>query len=148
MNPHRSSRHTSRRTARPPWTDAQIDAVLSADDSIYPSSGFTESVMSAVGRESAAPAPFPFPWRRALPGLAAIAAALLLLLAVVISALRLPAHAAAAASAAASPMFAPMVPQLLPILGHAPTLATLAVTFSVGITVAALLLCRRLLSGH
>ena len=144
MNPHRSSRHISRRTARPPWTDAQIDAVLSADDSIYPSSGFTESVMSAVSRESAAPAPFPFPWRRALPGLAAIGAALLLLLAVVISALRLPAHAAAAAPPAAPAMF----PQLLPVLGHAPTLATLAVTFSVGITVAALLLCRRLLSGH
>jgi hypothetical protein len=49
--------------------DEELDRVLSGEREIIPSSGFTVSVMGAVRREAAAPAPIPFPWRRALPGL-------------------------------------------------------------------------------
>ncbi len=47
----------------------EIDLLLSRKDEILPSSGFASSVMDAVRREAAIPAPIPFPWRRALPGL-------------------------------------------------------------------------------
>ena len=48
--------------------DEDIDLMLSRDDNIVPSSGFTASVMDAVTREATAPPPIPFPWKRALPG--------------------------------------------------------------------------------
>lgn len=64
-----------------------IDRVLSREDDILPSSGFTFSVMDAVRREAAAPPPIPFPWWRALPGLVAGAAALLLVLVASLSAI-------------------------------------------------------------
>lgn len=47
----------------------EIDQVLSRNDEILPSSGFTASVMEAVRQEAAAPAPIAFPWKRALPGM-------------------------------------------------------------------------------
>jgi len=47
--------------------DAELDRILSNHDEIQPSSGFVAAVMEAVEREAAAPAPIPFPWRRALP---------------------------------------------------------------------------------
>jgi hypothetical protein len=47
----------------------EIDRVLSSEDAVVPSSGFASSVMEAVKRESKAPPPIPFPWKRALPGL-------------------------------------------------------------------------------
>ena len=55
--------------------DAEMDRILSKQDEILPSSGFTACVMEAVRREAAAPPPIPFPWKRALPfvGLAALA---------------------------------------------------------------------------
>ncbi len=45
----------------------EIDRILSRDDEILTSSGFTASVMDAVRREATAPPPIPFPWKRALP---------------------------------------------------------------------------------
>src|SRR5208282_4291487 len=47
----------------------EIDRILSRDDEILPSSGFTVSVMDAVRQEAAALAPIAFPWKRALPGM-------------------------------------------------------------------------------
>jgi hypothetical protein len=47
--------------------DEQIDRILSGGEEILPSAGFTASVMEAVRREAAAPAPIPFPWKRAWP---------------------------------------------------------------------------------
>ena len=47
--------------------DAEMDQILCKQDEILPSSGFTAAVMEAVRREAAAPAPIPFPWKRALP---------------------------------------------------------------------------------
>ena len=63
-------RSTERSTER--WTEnEEIDDMFSREDEILPSSGFAASVMDAVRREAAAPPPIPFPWKRALPGLAA-----------------------------------------------------------------------------
>ena len=44
--------------------------------------------MAAVREEAAAPAPIPFPWKRAVPGLIAVVAALGLLLAAIPAILR------------------------------------------------------------
>ncbi len=49
--------------------DAELDAILSKEQEIVPSSGFVGAVMEAVQREAAEPAPIPFPWKRALPGM-------------------------------------------------------------------------------
>ena len=54
-----------------------LDPWLVDDDAIVPSSGFTASVMEAVEREASMPPAIPFPWKRALPGLAALVVALL-----------------------------------------------------------------------
>ena len=60
----------------------ELDRLLSEEEDIVPSSGFVASVMDAVRQQAAAPPPIPFPWKRALPGLAACALALLWLLVV------------------------------------------------------------------
>lgn len=49
--------------------EENFDRILSGEDNIVPSSGFTSSVIEAVRRDAAAPPPIPFPWRWALPGL-------------------------------------------------------------------------------
>jgi hypothetical protein len=58
----------------------ELDRILSAEQEILPSSGFTASVMEAVRREASAPPPIPFPWKRLLPALLAGAAVLTILL--------------------------------------------------------------------
>jgi len=60
--------------------DQELDAILSREQDIAPSSGFVASVMEAVGQQATTPPPIPFPWLRALPGIAAIAVALGVLL--------------------------------------------------------------------
>jgi hypothetical protein len=56
-----------------------LDRILAGEEDIVPSSGFAATVMDTVRREAAAPPPIPFPWKRALPGLAACVLALALL---------------------------------------------------------------------
>ncbi len=51
--------------------DDNLDRLLSRQEDIVPSSGFVSNVMEAVRHEASAPPPIPFPWKRALPGLAA-----------------------------------------------------------------------------
>ncbi|MGO8758072.1 MAG: hypothetical protein ACLQG3_08110 [Terracidiphilus sp.] len=46
-----------------------IERVLAAEEEIVPSSGFAASVMERVREEAAMPAPIPFPWKRAIPGI-------------------------------------------------------------------------------
>jgi hypothetical protein len=67
--------------------DAEMDRILSNQDEIVPSSGFVALVMQAVRCETAAPPPIPFPWRRALPGLALAVFALVLVAVVGVSAI-------------------------------------------------------------
>ena len=55
-----------------------LDRILADEEEVVPSSAFTASVMEAVRREASAPPPIPFPWTRALPGLATGALALTL----------------------------------------------------------------------
>ena len=58
--------------------DDELDRILSAETDIVPSSGFAGTVMDAVRLEALTPPPIPFPWKRALPGLAAWGLALVL----------------------------------------------------------------------
>jgi hypothetical protein len=66
--------------------DDDLDRILAAEEKILPSSGFTASFMEALQRETSAPPPIPFPWRRAAPGIGVAALSLLLLLAVLFAA--------------------------------------------------------------
>jgi len=50
-----------------------LDEMLASESEIVPSSGFLSAVMERVKEEASAPAPIPFPWKRALPGLALVA---------------------------------------------------------------------------
>ncbi|MFZ3265985.1 MAG: hypothetical protein WA172_18415 [Terriglobales bacterium] len=68
-------------------SDCDVDRILSKHDEILPSSGFAASVMGAVHREASAPPPIPFPWRRALPGIAVAAFALVLVVVVGVAAI-------------------------------------------------------------
>jgi len=45
-----------------------LDRMLSNDEDIVPSSGFTSSVMDLVRREASVPPPIPFPWLRLVLG--------------------------------------------------------------------------------
>ncbi len=43
-----------------------IDRILTSEDPIVPSSGFLTGVMEGIQEASRAPAPIPFPWKRAI----------------------------------------------------------------------------------
>ena len=49
-----------------------LDAMLASEEEITPSSGFLSAVMERVEEEASAPPPIPFPWMRALPGIAVV----------------------------------------------------------------------------
>lgn len=51
-------------------TTGKIDKILAGEEELVPSSGFLASVMERIESEAAAPSPIPFPWRRAVPGMA------------------------------------------------------------------------------
>jgi hypothetical protein len=92
----------------------QIDHTLSEEIDIVPSPGFVSGVMDAVWREASAPPPIPFPWKRALPGLAAGALALVAMIIVLVkNAGVLVKNAGRAATAA------PIQSSPLPALAHA-----------------------------
>jgi hypothetical protein len=57
---------------------AEIDRILTAEQEVVPSSGFLAATMERVREEAVAPAPIPFPWARAIPGLVLVAAVLAL----------------------------------------------------------------------
>ena len=70
--------------------DADLDRILSKAETIAPSAAFVTSVMIAVRRDNATPAPLPFPWKRALPGIAAAIVSIVLLCAAISSSLAAP----------------------------------------------------------
>ncbi len=47
----------------------RLDRILAQEEQLVPSSGFLASVMERVQEEAAIPAPIPFPWKRAFPGM-------------------------------------------------------------------------------
>jgi hypothetical protein len=53
--------------------ETRIDDILATDEALVPSSGFLSAVMERVEEEARMPAPIPFPWKRAVPGLALVA---------------------------------------------------------------------------
>jgi hypothetical protein len=53
-----------------------LDQILLEQDTLLPSSGFAAAVMDAVRQEAATPPPIPFPWKWALPGIAALVVSL------------------------------------------------------------------------
>jgi hypothetical protein len=91
--------------------EAEINSILSREDEILPSSGFATSVMDAVRREATTPAPIPFPWKRALPGLVVGAFAIALVLVAGIMAV-------AQAGKATAPQVSMSSPSVAPLLFH------------------------------
>ena len=70
-------------------TEDDLNKALSPEnDSITPSSGFAGSVMSTIASYDATPRKIPFPWKQALPGLAATTLMVLLLAAAFVFAFR------------------------------------------------------------
>jgi hypothetical protein len=51
-------------------TVEKIDDILAGEEELIPSSGFLSSVMERIHDEAAVPPPIPFPWKRAVPGIA------------------------------------------------------------------------------
>jgi negative regulator of sigma E activity len=121
-----------------PLTDAEVEAALRGEDGILPSSGFADSVMAAVQQEATEPAPIAFPWKRALPGVAAAAIALIIVL---VGAIRSLAHMYAT-SAAAGPQTLTLA---APWLHEAANPAVLWVAVSLAIPLVCLALLRRIL---
>jgi hypothetical protein len=69
---------------------SELDHVLLSEDPLLPSSGFSASVMSAIGDVTDAPAPLAFPWKLAIPGLAGLAVAVVFLVRLAVQMLRAP----------------------------------------------------------
>jgi hypothetical protein len=46
-----------------------IENILASEEELIPSSGFLATVMERVQEEARIPAPIPFPWKRAVPGI-------------------------------------------------------------------------------
>jgi hypothetical protein len=125
----------------PQLTDADFDrALLAGQDAILPSSGFADSVMAAITREAAIPAPIAFPWKRALPGLAAVAAVGVILLVAFVVLLR----SVPSATAVSPSVELQAIPA--PILHHASD--ALWLSFCLAVSAASLLFCRRLISAR
>src|SRR5579872_6113857 len=49
-----------------------LDEILSSAEDLVPSPSFIKNLMAIVQDEAAAPPPIPFPWSRAVPGLAVV----------------------------------------------------------------------------
>jgi hypothetical protein len=58
--------------------DDEIERILSTEQEMEPSPMFAAKVMGAVRREAATPPPIAFPWKWAVPGLAALVVAIAL----------------------------------------------------------------------
>ena len=63
-----------------------LDRIL-LEDALVPSSGFAASVMQAIEEEALQPAPIPFPWKLALPGLVALLSVIVIAVRLVVSSL-------------------------------------------------------------
>lgn len=66
----------------------ELDRILLEEDALLPSSGFALSVMDAIEEQARQPQAIPFPWKQALPGLAAFVIFVVMLVRLVPSAMR------------------------------------------------------------
>ena len=73
---------------QPDQNEGQLDRILAHEDALVPSSGFAASVMDAIQEQAAEPAPIPFPWKLALPGIAALIAAIVIIVRFTVSAIQ------------------------------------------------------------
>jgi len=87
-----------------------LDRMLSRQENIVPSFGFVGSVMDAIECAASTPPPIPFPWKHALPGLAAC---LITLVSFVYLAF---AHFNASSTRSALPRTAPMLAAIIEAL--------------------------------
>lgn len=117
-----------------------IDRVLADEEEILPSSGFAASVIEAVRRELLAPPPIPFPWKRAWPGLLALA----LTLVVVPPALHGP-LGRAAASRASLPL---TLSSLSSLLRPAADIGAQWVVLALLLTLASIVFAKRIAGGR
>ena len=134
-----------RKDRKMPLPDAAVDAALRAEDGILPSSGFADGVMAAVRREATAPAPLPFPWKRALPGMIAAGVCLVVVL---VAAVRSMVHSHAGALAHMGTPAGRPIAWLLdvgPVLRDATNPAVLWLAVSLTISAVCLLLVRRVI---
>jgi hypothetical protein len=117
----------------------EFDRALSVEIPIVPSAGFVNGVMEAVRHEASAPLPIPFPWKRALPGLAAGVVALAALIAIALKDASRPASAGSAQS------------RLIPALAHAASVANEYginwILLAIVITVTCVMVSMRLTAG-
>ncbi|HEY6271637.1 MAG TPA: hypothetical protein VIX19_06530 [Terriglobales bacterium] len=117
--------------------DDDLNRILSEEEELLPSSGFATCVMDAVRREASIPPPIPFPWKRALPGLAIAGLAVV---AVLIGLAKL-------VRGAASTQFPPAQPTVLVPILHAMINARVGwITLVLLVTLASVLLSMRLTS--
>lgn len=119
-----------------------LDRILS-EEQIIPSSGFAAAVMDAVRREASVLPPIPFPWRRALPGLAI---AVPLLVWALGSLTRLVTQAATARVPARVPALASILQT--PILQAVINAKTGWVTLALAVTLASVMFSMRLACGR
>ena len=122
-----------------PNPTGELDRILAHEGPLLPSSGFAASVMDAIQTQGAQPAPIPFPWMRALPGIAALIA---VVIAVVIAVMVFLVRFAATALRSAPTI---QVDVLMPQLAAVPALPALAALVA---SLACCLLCLRLTLGR
>jgi hypothetical protein len=58
---------------------SELDRILLAEDALLPSSGFAASVMDVIQQRASEPAPIPFPWKLAIPGIGMLLVAFVVL---------------------------------------------------------------------
>jgi hypothetical protein len=117
----------------------ELGRILSGEAEIAPSSGFVNGIMAAVQREATEPPPIPFPWKRALPGLAAGALVFVTLIIVLVKNFS---RAAPATS---------VQDRVIPILVRASDLGSMYgvgwVALAILVTLACVIFCVRLTTG-
>ena len=115
-----------------------LDRMLSGEEPIVPSNGFVAGVMDAVRREASTPPPIAFPWKWALPGLAAWA---ILLVWFAITIFAHPSRGAVAPPVVLSPT-------LVTIFEGAKTIGVGWVTLALLISLASVRLSMRIVGGR
>lgn len=119
-------------------TNEDLNRILSRQEEILPSAGFTALVMESVRSEATAPPPIPFPWMRALPGLAAAGLVLVWILVGLVEVFR---------EASATPAAATETLVIQPLL-HATLYAGLGpITLALLVSLAALKLSMQLIAS-